>query len=430
MKKVLIVSYNFPPVGGAGVQRPVKFVKYLRNYGWEPLVLSVANPSVPVFDNGLLKDIPAGVAVYGARSFEPSYAQKREFASGCTTLASRLKGAAKRVALNFLLPDLQVLWWPGLVLNLMRIIRRDRPSVLFVSAPPFSSFLPVIFLGRLMGLPVVLDYRDEWAFSRNQWENAVNTPLAKRLDSLLERYAVRRCSAFTAANASYVTSIYALFPEIAKDKGTVVTNGFDLDDFAAETAAVPPDPGGRITIVYTGTVWKATSLKDFVTALKTILEKDPSLRELLRVKIFGRVVDSEKGYLQDGDLDDVVELYGYVEHAELMAETMAGDVLLLTLSELPGAEKIITGKAFEYMASGKQILAIVPEGETRDLLTLNYNKLSLARANDIDGICLALSGILAGIRTIRETPGSDVSHFSRQALTSRLAAVLEKVAAR
>jgi len=124
-----------------------------------------------------------------------------------------------------------------------------------------------------------------------------------------------------------------------------------------------------------------------------------------------------------------VQIFGYVEHANLMKETMGADVLLLTLSDLPGACKIITGKAFEYMAAGKQILAIVPEGETRNLLTQNYNKVSLADASDLDEIYRALAGIVEDIRSIRETRGTNVSCFSRRNLTGKLAAVFDKVVA-
>lgn len=429
MNKALIIAYNFPPVGGAGVQRSVKFVKYLREFGWEPVVLTVANPSVPVYDAGLLKDIPNGVKVYGARTLEPSYAQKQGFVASDKSLKSRIKSPLKKVVAQLMLPDLQILWWPDLIVKLLKIIKKEKPAVLFVSAPPFSSFLPVVFVGRMMSVPVILDYRDEWAFSRDQWENAIKHSLAKQLDSIFERYSIKRCTAFTAANASYVSSICAAYPAVKADKGFVITNGYDEDDFnLAPHVRSVPDNNMLITIVYTGTVWKATSLRNFVTALKKVLEADPALRDILRVKIFGRVVDSELAYFQDDDLTGVLQLFGYIEHDELMCETMAADVLLITLSDLPGAHKIITGKAFEYMAAGKQILAIMPEGETRRLLTQNYNKLSLAGANDLGGILAALIDIVTNIKTIRDTAGFDVSHFSRKSLTFSLAAVFDKIA--
>jgi len=428
MKKVLLISYNFPPVGGAGVQRPVKFVKYLRQFGWEPVVLTVSNPSVPIFDAGLLNDIPSGVTVYGARTLEPSYAQKQSFIAIGHNWKSKAKLTLKKVLAQIMLPDLQILWWPDLIFKLVKVIRDERPSILFVSAPPFSSFLPVVFIGRMFGVPVILDYRDEWQFSRNQWENAIKHTLAKRLDLIIEGYVVRRCAALTAANESYVSSIYRTYPSVNPKKGFVVTNGYDEDDFKLiDNRCLAPHGKKTITFIYTGTVWKATSLKNIITALKKLLKMDQSLREILRIKIFGRIVDSELECFLDSDLEGVVQTHGYIAHADLMTETMAADILLLTLSDLPGAEKIITGKAFEYMASGKHILAIVPEGETKDLLTENYNKLSLAGANDVEEIYGALVDIVANIESVRDANGKDVSHFSRRLLTSKLADIFNSV---
>lgn len=410
------------------MQRPVKFVKYLRTYGWEPVVLTVDNPSVPVYDTGLLNDIPVGVKVFRARTFEPSYALKKGFIPSGDGFKSKIKSLLKRCITHCMLPDLQILWWPDLIVKLVQIIRAEEPKVLFVSAPPFSSFIPVVLIGRIMGVPVILDYRDEWAFSRDHWENATKHVWARRLDMLLEKYAVTECSAFTAANASYVSCISAAYPAVSADKGVVITNGFDEDDFNSVLDFGGANNDGKlITIVYTGTVWKATTLRNFLTVLIKFLKANPTLRKILRVKVFGRIVDAEQWYFQNIDLNDVMQVHGYIEHADLMKETMAADVLLLTLSELPGASKIITGKAFEYMAAGKHILAIVPKGETRDLLLQNYNKLSLADASDLDEIYSALVGIVEDIRNIRKAPGSDVTCFSRRALTSELAAVFDKI---
>ncbi len=188
MKKVLIISYNFPPVGGAGVQRPVKFVKYLRDFGWEPVVLSVANPSVPVTDESLLKDIPSSVKLYRAKTLEPSYSVKNRIAHHDANWLDKSFSLLKKTVSPFILPDVQILWWPGLLLKLLIILLYEKPDVLFVSAPPFSSFVPVVSISRLFRVPAVLDYRDEWSFSRENWENSIKSSLARKLDYKLERY--------------------------------------------------------------------------------------------------------------------------------------------------------------------------------------------------------------------------------------------------
>ena len=125
-KNVLIVSYTFPPTGGAGVQRVSKFVKYLRGFGWEPIILTTSNPSVPLQDTSLLKDIPADVRIYKARTLEPSYAIKKGTGSHpLNSLRNKIMNYSKNISKNILLPDAQILWWPDLIKTLVIILKTE-----------------------------------------------------------------------------------------------------------------------------------------------------------------------------------------------------------------------------------------------------------------------------------------------------------------
>jgi len=430
MKKALIISYNFPPVGGAGVQRPVKFVKYLRGFGWEPVVLSVSNPSVPVLDVSLLKDIPEGVRVYRARTFEPSYAVKTRVSRAKRGMLAASGGVLKKSLSRFLLPDMQILWWPGLLLRLLKVLLRERPDIVFVSAPPFSSFVPAVFACSLFGVPVVLDYRDEWSFSRQNWENSVKTSWAMKVDALLEHYVLGKCRAFVAANQSYVDSIYRTYPGVAKEKGRAITNGYDEDDLDGLRA--PSRGGEKIRITYAGTVWKATSLSTFMAAVEMLFEADRSGRtaEQVLIDIYGRVLDEERPFLEGSKYCKAIGLHGYLEHKDILKELLTSDVLLLTLNDLPGADRIITGKAFEYMATGKHILAITPKGETSELLRKNYSNLSLVNSFHPEEVMLALRSIIVSIEQLRTKEGDDVSHFSRRNLTGSLCRLFDELASK
>jgi glycosyltransferase involved in cell wall biosynthesis len=429
MKKSLIISYNFPPVGGGGVQRPVKFVKYLRDFGWEPIVLSVANPSVPVLDASLLKDIPDGVKVYRARTLEPSYALKSRVSRTTPGQVSRMVGFFKKAISCLLLPDMQVLWWPGLFLQLSKIIMLEKPNVILVSAPPFSSFVPTVFVGTIFKVPVVLDYRDEWSFTRQNWENSVKTSFAEKLDTLLEAYALRKCSAFVTANQSYVDSIYRMYPGLDRSKGRVITNGYDTEDLAEGKAL--PRHKEKVRIIYAGTVWSATSLQTFIKALEMLFDSDDSgINRQVFLDIYGRVVDEERRYLDESKYAHVIGIHGYSAHQSIMGELLNSDILLLTLSDLPGAERIITAKAFEYMATGKHILAIAPLGETSDLLRQNYGNLSLINSSDPNEVFLALKKIVASIEQLRMREGDVVTQFTRRNLTGTLCEVFDALSAR
>lgn len=425
---VVIVSYNFPPVGGAGVQRPVKFVKYLREYGWEPVVLTVANPSVPVIDKTLEKNIPHGVRIYRAKTYEPSYEKKQGFKNSKNNLVGGIKQVLKKIIYQFLLPDIQVLWWPGLMITLIEAIKRERPQCLFVTAPPFSSFIPVSLIGHLFSIPIVLDYRDEWSFSRNTWENANKSWFASFVDRLLERFVVSQCAAFTAANASYVDSLTKLYPRNATGKGFVITNGYDEGDFEIMNKSQTVLDDLNITFVYTGTVWTATSFQPIILALEAMLEAQPELETRILIKIVGRVVDNETLFFESEPMRKITALCGYLDHDRVIDELNSADVLLLTLSDLPGAEKIITGKAFEYMASGKHVFAVVPEGETKELFCTNYDNVTIANPSDIQSIINCLRSIIENIDRIREKRGKETPQFLRRNLTAKLADVFNSVA--
>jgi glycosyltransferase involved in cell wall biosynthesis len=426
MKKVLIVSYAFPPVGGGGVQRSVKFVKYLRGFEWEPLVLTVANPSVPLVDLNLTKDIPVGTKIFKAKTFEPSYSKKRKYSTSKSLIKLKISGIIKKVLSNTLLPDIQILWWPGLVVTLVRVLRKEKPNCIFVSAPPFSTFIPVVIIGKIFSIPVVIDYRDEWDYSRSQLENLSKSNFARKLDYCFEKYCIKHCTAFTAASDSYIENLVNKYNLKESKKGVCITNGFDEDDFTVirhETAR----NNGMINVVFSGTVWKGTSLKDFLYAIEQLLIKVPTINNKLKIRLFGRIVDSELVYFNAEPLKDVVEIRGYLDHNDIINEISNADILLMSIADSPAADRIILGKTFEYMATGKHIFALLPAGESERLLRRHYGNTTIVEPGDIEKISNAMLVLIEKIEAVRAASSKDVSQFSRKKLTEKLACVFNSV---
>ena len=309
-------------------------------------------------------------------------------------------------------------------MSLIKVVLLERINCLFVTAPPFSALVPVAFVGKIFGLPVVADFRDDWHFSRLHLENASRSAFAIRVDRILERYVVLKCSAFTAATASYVRNIFDRNPSTARNKAHVITNGFDPDDFKDfPIEEEKNDPGSRVTFVYSGTVWKATSLGPFVKAVEILLKKDPKLGMKISVKILGRVVEQEMAPLKENGLEEIFDLEGYVTHSRSVGAMSTADILLLTLSDLPGSAQIIPGKTFEYMATGKHILAIVPAGETSGLLRKKYGNATVTHPKDVDDISNQILALVKNKETIRKAQEIDVSQYERRSLTKRLATV-------
>lgn len=420
-KNVLIISYTFPPTGGAGVQRISKFVKYLPQFGWDPIVLTPSNPSVPLKDDSLLKDIPYNTKIYKSRTLEPSYDTKLSLnLRSETCITSKLKTALKSFARNVLLPDPQILWWPGLTLSILSTIFKEKIDCIFATSPPFSALIPPVIIGKMFNIPVVIDFRDEWAFVRQNTENATNSKLAKHLDKLFESITIHACSDYTAATQGYVKNIKERHLN-THNKGTVLTNGYDTTDIVNRNITLDEE---TITISYIGSIWKETSLKIFIEAYKDIATRKPSLP--IKLKIIGRIVDSERDYIDRAIDDCSIEISGYQPHNTAILEMANADILLLTLSDSPGSKRIIPGKTFEYMASGRHILAMIPQGETYNLLEKHYPNTTFADPNNAIDIGIKLRTIINDIRNIRSTKEPNVEQYSRVNLTKSLVTLLNK----
>ncbi len=213
-RRVLLIAYNFPPVGGAGVQRPAKWAKYLRRFGWDVTVLTTENPSVPVRDDSLLADLPEDVRIVRARTWEPDYRVKQSLVGADTErpgllrrLKSAAKGLARRCVKLALQPDPQVLWNPNARRAGVAVLREQPHDAILVTAPAYSSFLVGAALKRQFGLPLILDYRDEWDLSGRYLENAQRDWFSRAVQNRMQRRLLRQADAVVATTKASTTNL-------------------------------------------------------------------------------------------------------------------------------------------------------------------------------------------------------------------------------
>lgn len=436
-KKVLIIAYAFPPVGGAGVQRTVKFAKYLPDSDWEPIVLTVKNPSVPLSDFSFLNDNSLdNLKIYKAKSIELGYSLKmkawnyvqQDGRNKKDNALSRSLQFIKRLALSLLIPDPQVGWVPFAVIKGLWIIFIQRIDVIFVTGPPFSSFFIGRILSFLTSIPWTADFRDEWVtfYSENYNFHKSN----RNRDKLrrLERNVFASASTIITATNSISINYRKLYPEYA-DKIETITNGYDHDDFTFSLLGNGTDKVSSIknsvfTIVYTGTVFKVTSASNFIKAIDLIIQDKPLYKDCLSVEFVGRIVDDEMCHFERFGYKEVIKTFGYMTHSECLRKQIEADVLLLLLNDLPGAERILTGKLFEYLACKKRILAVVPDGEVSNLLR-SLNVGDIVHPNDIKGIKELIESYvkswLSGSVPYENLNEDKFERFSRKELTKVLA---------
>ncbi len=456
--RVLIVSYSFPPVGGAGVQRVLKLCKYLPGQGVTPSVLTVKNPSVPVRDETLAGDLPPGMEVLRTRTLEPGYGlkqaawrvsaeektsvsaeektsvsaeEKTRVSAGekdrknQKTAPSRLSRMARPLfglARQLLFPDPQVLWQPGAQGALFgRLYRRHPDDVVLISGPPFSQFL-LAPLSRLRpGVGVVLDYRDEWITTRSTYE-MTGSRLAAALGDPLESALLRCAHMVTTATEEFRENLLHRFPFLLPARVHAIPNGYDPDDFPQE---LPTPPKDRFVLSYAGTLFKLTSPRGLLGAIRRLHRDEPALARLLEVRFMGRIVDTEEADFAGTEALGVRRM-GYLDHHLVLAEQARSHLCLCLLDDVPGNERIYPGKIFELMYLRRPCLTLAPQGAlTR--LSARHQLGDVLPPRDEAAIAALLSRKLRAFRDgtyNAEAAPVDISRYHRRALAAEFARVM------
>ncbi len=462
-KKALIVSYAFPPVGGAGVQRVTKFVKYLPEFGWDSTVLTVENPSVPVLDQSLVGDVPRSTRVVRARTLEPSYAAKLAMSTGPATsgeamantnghagLAQRLiaavpgkAGARKllRLATNMLLqPDPQVLWNHHAIEAGLRVLAQEKHDVIFVTAPPFSSLLIGAELSRRTGLPLVLDYRDEWDISNAYWENRRFGYVSRLMQRHMQARVLRAASAVVATTRHSAEALADVARQAeTHPQITHIYNGYDADDLQSESLNELASPLTEASanrevykLAYVGTLWNLTTVEPLVEAVRLLSQKSPELAARLELHFAGRRTGAQDQLLdQLNGLPCRLVKQPYLDHDAALKLMQSAHGLCLLLSNVPHAGRVVPGKLFECLALRKPLFAIVPPSEVCDLLRdcpLAFVHSPAEPASIAQRLEDEIKRHHLGLSL--PTGCFDTSRFERRQLTSQLAALFDQLTGR
>jgi Glycosyl transferase 4-like domain len=443
-RRVLFVSYAFPPAGGVSVQRVTKFIKYLPSFGWSSSVLTVANPSVPMFDHSMSDEIPADTLVRRARTFEPSYATKSIVAAstaGETRGAlSRVKGATKDIARKLsnlaLQPDSQILWRPHALREGTKLLQEVPHDLIFATGPPFSSFLLGRTLAKRAKLPLILDYRDEWNFT-TYWENKRTGRLESFVQARMQRSVLRAADMLLATTAATADELKR---NVAAAGGSAdvayIYNGFDPPDYPTVDDSQQPrvDYGHGVDLfrmAFVGTLWNLTPISPLVEAIKALTSRSPELVARIELVVAGRRTAQQESIL-DALATTPIKLVRlpFVSHKEAIKLMCDSDALLLINADLPTTHRLVNAKTFEYMAARRPIFVIAPQGELwtllRDLpgtiLTEPGEPLRIA-----DGLAVAIQRWQR--RGGFERKDWDVSRFERRHLAGELAGILDGLAA-
>ena len=402
-RRVLVLAYYFPPVGGAGVQRTLKFVKYLSALGWDAAVISTRSRAYGARDESLVEEVPAATRV--VRTAALPLARYVGYA------LYRLR--LMRLRAFVLWPDGGLGWMPFAFLAALRATRRDRPDVLFSTSSPYGSHLVAGAVARLTHIPWVADFRDEWAANPHlAGQPRILTSLSRRA----ERAIARRASRIVVAAGDFAIEGVA-----SDDRRRVeIVNGVDEDDLAAGTAGPPAD---RFVLAHVGSLYDLRDPAPALRALARLVEEGAVPGDKLEVRLVGNVwipnFSAPPGL--------PVRVTGYVEHRRAVAEMAAATALLLYV---PQDDLAPSGKLFEYLASGRPLLCLASERNLASRLVTEWGAGIVADPEDETAIAAAFAELWrrwqeGNLSDQAEVRARVLEHYSRRANAARLAEVLE-----
>jgi glycosyltransferase involved in cell wall biosynthesis len=432
---VLLVTYSFPPVGGVGVLRAASLARYFPAEGIRLDVLTARNASAVGSDATLLKEIPAEVKIHRTMTLDLPFGIKKRIKKLIMEGRPGMEKAAapsgkpnflKRVLQDILLPDPQVTWLPVLARSASRMIKRRQIDLVLITVPPFSSLLLVEKLRReFPGLPIVVDFRDEWLSSTIDLVSFSRSERAQKVARKAEASAVRNATAIVAVTEAARREIRARYPKEPDSKFQLIPNGFDATRL--RRSSIPPEikSGCRIEVAFIGSIYGSTDPTSLVEALQSLPSE---VKSRFKLRFIGHIEEARfrKALLQLGEM---VELKGFVPQQEALdAVNKADYALLITHDPLN-----VAAKFYDYIGSAKPILATVhPGGEVRRLLE-ELRAGWWVGSRDVAGIRQLFIETAANGSSPLDSFRPDlekIAQYERKALAHRYACLLHSIAGR
>jgi glycosyltransferase involved in cell wall biosynthesis len=371
-KQVLIITYYWPPAGGPGVQRWLKFVKYLPDFGIEPIVYCPVNPSYPIVDKSLLAEVSADIKIIKQPISEPyrfanllSKKDAKQISSGVIPNTKK-QSVVQRLLLyvrgNFFIPDARKNWVKPSVEFLSDYIKDNNIETVVTTGPPHSLHLIGLQLKEQLGVKWLADFRDPWT--------TIGYHKALKLSkSSAEKHKVLEALVLQSANQIIVTSENTKKEFLAKTKQpiTVITNGYDAHKIER------PKKDEKFTLAHIGSLLSERNPKQLWDALSELIVENEDFRSTFQLKLIGVVSEDVLKTLKDFKIETYIHNIGYVTHQEAIKAQMESRGLLMVEIDSADTKVIIPGKLYEYMASGTPIIAVGPKDSDVETILKSTN---------------------------------------------------------
>ncbi len=435
MKKVLIITYYWPPSGGAGVQRWLKFVKYMQQFGWEPIVYTAEGGEMPVVDESLLKEIPEDIQIIKTPIWEPYsiykkfIGRRKEDKINASFLNENKKtGTTEKISIwirgNFFIPDARKFWIKPSINYLNNFIKTHNIEYVISSGPPHSMHLIALGLKNIFPkLKWLADFRDPWT-NIDFYEKLMLTKAADKKHHQQELSVLSHADCVLSVGRSMSEEFLQMYKNSGGtnfQKFKVIANGFDDNDL--KNSVIEKDK--KFSLAHVGTLVKDRNPEVLWKVLNNLIKTNSAFASALEIKLVGKVDFFVMEQITNYGLKAYVKKIDYLPHEKVIEEQKKSKVLLLLVNNTKNAKGILTGKVFEYMASGVPILTIGPsDGDLANILKITSSGL----LSDFNDEKLLEEHIMALYLGKELKPNKrEIDKYSRRNLTQELCKVLTEL---
>ncbi|MHB1146658.1 MAG: glycosyltransferase family 4 protein [Lutibacter sp.] len=423
MKKALIITYYWPPAGGSGVQRWLKFVKYFRDFGIEPIVYTVENPNYPILDESLAQDIPKGIEILTQTIWEPNNLfaffgkMKTESAGFLNPNPSFFGKILQYIRANYFIPDSRKFWVKPSTNYLKKYLKLNKIDVVITTGPPHSLHLIGLNLKKELNIKWIADFRDPWT-EIDYFQQLPLTKKAIEKHHSLEKEVLKNADAVLVVGKTMQEN-FSKF----NSKVITVTNGFD-EALAPENVVLDP----KFTVTHIGLMNADRNPKMLWEILSEIIFENNDFAAEFELKLIGKADASVIDDISKHELSKNVQIIDYVAHNKVVEFQQKSQVLLLIVNNVPSAKGIITGKIFEYLMAKRPILAIAPpNGDVSEII----NETNSGIVIDFDDKFALKSAILEYYSEFKlgnlTVESKNIAQFHRKELTKKVSELIYKI---
>ena len=432
MKKVLIITYYWIPSGGSGVQRWVKFTKYLRDFGWEPIIYAPENPEYPALDQSFEKDIPQDITVIKTPIWEPYNVYRNLMGKKGEPINAGFISEGKAgtwkdklsiwIRGNFLIPDPRRFWIKPSVRFLCKYLKENSVNAVISTGPPHSMHMIALGLKKKFpDLPWIADFRDPWT-NIDFYDDLHLTKLADYIHHKQEKKVVQATDCLVSVSRTCISDFIELQPKKTK----IITNGYDAEDITD----IKNQLDNSFSISHIGLLNAARNPQTLWKVLGILCTENADFKSDLQIQLIGKIDFSVPESIRKNGLNDCLKKIDYLPHAEAIEKQQSSQLLLLLINNTQSAKGILTGKFYEYMASQRPILGIGPvDGEAADILRQTES----GTMADFDDETAIREAVLTFYKQYKNgmlcVESNSVAQYSRRNLTKQFAELLNEMVA-